>query len=72
MKTKIEIERTYWIGVTADQLKDLRRILDYVTANDLDSLSKRVTVGSADFLAQVETFEALKEAVGSVKDEKDT
>ena len=69
MQTKIEVERTYWVGMTSPQVADLQVFLEAFQRRDVDDVCKRLGKQDTDSIFQtlVDLQEALTDKAISAK-----
>lgn len=63
MQIKIESVKTYYVGMTESQLRDLARLFAFLQRGDLAKFCERMGVSSTEFDSIHETLEAFKGAL---------
>jgi len=63
MEIKIESVKTYWIGITKNQLHDLDRLMSILQKGDLYSFSRQMGITGIEMESINETLRDLKEVL---------
>lgn len=63
MKTKMEMERTHWIGMTDTQVNGLNLLLHHMQGPDLARFGQNMGIGSTEFTKAVESLFDLRGAI---------